>query len=135
MADDDAEARALLARWGIKRGITNKELREDRRGTLLLFVGLLLLMGVLRIMPSVSLHSVVCIDHPGECDEALLAFADFMGGPAFLIIFGASILVSVVLLIRRRRAFYVPVIGAAAMIGCFAVWMILVRNGFLIPFP
>jgi len=28
--DDEAEARALLARWGIKRGLTKKELDQDR---------------------------------------------------------------------------------------------------------
>ena len=107
----------------------------DRGLTIGLLVALLLLMGVLAILPGMSLHGAICSDHPGECYEGLLAFANFMGGPALLIIFVASILVSVVLLIRRRRAFYVPVIGAAAMIGCFAVWMILVRNGFLIPYP
>lgn len=92
-------------------------------------------MGALSILPAMSLHDSVCINHPGECDEALRAFANFMGRPALLIIFGASIVVSIVLLITQRRAFYVPLIGAAAMIGCFAVWFTLVRNGFLIPYP
>ena len=134
--DDAAEAAALLAPWGIKRSMTEKEMDEERLRTVLLLGGLLLFMGLLSIIPNMSLHSVICIDHPGECDEALLAFANFLGGPALLIIFFASTVVSVVLLIRRRRgAFYVPLIGAAAMIGCFAVWMILVSNGFLIPFP
>ena len=133
--DDEAEARALLARWGIKRGLTKKELHQDRLGTGLLLVGEFLLMGVLSIVPAMSLAGDVCIRHPGECNEALRAFAIFLGGPAMLIIFGSSILVSVVLLIRQRLAFYVPVIGAAAMIGCFVVWMILARNGWLIPYP
>ena len=133
--DDEAEARALLARWGIKRGPTAKELHQDRLGTVFLLVGDFLLMGVLAIMPAWSLGGDVCPTHPGECNEALRAFTIFMGGWAMLIIFVASILVSVVLLIRRRLAFYVPVIGAAAMIGCFVVWMILARNGFLIPYP
>jgi uncharacterized BrkB/YihY/UPF0761 family membrane protein len=107
----------------------------DRVVTIVLLVGLFLLMGLLAFVPSMSLHSLVCINHPGQCDEALLAFANFMGTPALLIIFLASIAVSVVLLRRQRRAFYIPLIGAAAMIGCFAVWLVLVRNGFLIPYP
>ena len=133
--DDEAEARALLARWGIKRGPTEKELQQDALGTGLLLVGEFLLMGVLSIVPAMSLAGDVCPSHPGECNEALRAFTIFMGGWAMLIIFGISLVVSVVLLVRRRLAFYVPVVGAAAMIGCFAVWMILARNVFIIPYP
>jgi hypothetical protein len=107
----------------------------DRGLTIGLHVALLLLMGVLAIIPGMSLHDWLCINHPGECNETLRAFANFMGRPALLIIFGVSILVSVILIVRNRRAFYVPIIGAVAMIGCFAVWFTLVRNGFLIPYP
>jgi hypothetical protein len=114
--------------------MSKTELRQDRIGTVVFLVCLLPLMVVLSILPAMSLHSVVCINHPGECNEALLAFANFMGGPAKLIIFGAAVLVSVVLFTRRQRAFYVPLIAGAAMFGCFVVWMILVRNGFLIPY-
>ena len=107
----------------------------DRGLTIGLLVGEFLLMGVLSILPTASLAGDVCVNHPGECNEALRAFAIFMGGPALLIIFGASIVVSIVLLNRQRSAANVPVIGGVAMIGCFAGWFALAQNGFLIPYP
>ena len=89
----------------------------------------------LGFIPLLFMQTGICVDHPEACDQALLAFGNFMGAPILLIIFIASIVVSVVLLHRQRRAFYVPLIGAAAMIGCYVVWASLQSNGFLIPYP
>ena len=92
-------------------------------------------MCVLGFIPLVFMQTGICVDHPEACDQALLAFGNFMGAPILLIIFIASVVVSVVLLHRQRSAANVPVIGAVAMIGCFAVWAYLQSKGFLIPYP
>ena len=92
-------------------------------------------MCVLGFIPLVFIQTGICVDHPEACDQALLAFGNFMGAPILLIIFIASAVVSVVLLHRQRSAANVPVIGGVAMIGCFAGWFALAQNGFLIPDP
>jgi len=102
---------------------------NDRLRTGLLLGGLLLFMGVLRLPTAMSLHDFTCNLYPEDCDEGLIALANFLGGPALLVIFGVSIVVSIVLLALHRRAFYVPLVGAVGMIACVAVWFPLVNAG------
>jgi len=114
-ADEEAAARARES--------------KDRLLTGLLLGGLLLFMAILRLPTAMSLHDFTCSLHPADCNEGLIALANFLGGPALLVIFAVSVVVSVILLALHRRAFYVPLVGAAAMIVCVVVWFPLVNAG------
>jgi len=86
-------------------------------------------MYLLMIPTGMSLHNSTCSYHPAACNEGLIAFANIFGMPALLLIFVVSIVVSVVLLKRQKRAFFVPLLGAVAMIGCVVIWGVLVDMG------
>jgi hypothetical protein len=123
---DAAQAEALLARWGIKRGMSDKESEMNVLWTSLLDGGCLLLLALLLSIGAfaVSTNGLSC-SRDLDCDPGriVIAFVVLVGGTvaAFVLTVG----VSVVLLVRRRPASAVPVAGGFAMCICFAAAMLI----------
>ena len=105
--------------------------KKDRLLTGLLLGGLFLFMYVLMIPVAMGMAGAAanCSDEPAGCNEGLIAFSQFLGIPALLVIFVASIIVSVIRISRHKRAFYVPLLGAGAMIVCFVAYGLTVNAG------
>lgn len=101
----------------------------DRLATSILLVLLFFFMLLVGFFPGMSLASYGCSRIPGSCNDVMIAIATFMGGPALLAIFIASVVVSVVLLVRKRLAFYVPLFAAVAMVLSWVAWFLLTREG------
>ncbi|MFH8253222.1 hypothetical protein ACH3VR_22845 [Microbacterium sp. B2969] len=121
MDDDAVEAGELLARYGIKRGLTEKESEMNVLGTSLLNGGLLFLLPVLLFFNywAASVDTVECGgDSDCEASIAIISLALLLG---LIGILAVSITVSVVLLIRRRLAAYVPIVAGFLMFACTAV--------------
>lgn len=74
-----------------------------------------------------GLPSYSCQVTPG-CNHAMNAIALFLIQPGLLVIWGASLLVSVGLLLGGRRASFVSFIGGAVMLGCAVISMILILS-------
>lgn len=119
MDNDAAAAEALLARWGVKRGPTEKQLATNVLWTSLLDGGLIALLLVLLLIGAefLSLQSIHCGADP-SCDGEQIAIASTVLVAGMLTVFVLAVGVSVVLLVRRRPAIYVPVIGGLVMIAC-----------------
>jgi len=115
MDQDAAEAAALLTRWGIKRGMTPKQLQMDGVATVLLDIGLIFHLLFLLFIGAQGLgvQGVVC----DTCDGRI-AIAGVVLVAGLLGTFVPSVAVSIVLHVRQRLAFYIPIIGWFAMTSC-----------------
>jgi high-affinity Fe2+/Pb2+ permease len=51
----------------------------------------------------------------------LFAVADFLMRPGLFVVYGISLVLSIVLLVRRRRSFYIPLIAGVTMIAMVAI--------------
>ena len=92
----------------------------DLAVTSLLLVALFVLALVFGILSIFGIRD--CADFSsGPCNETEVAISAALAPAGLWVIFGISLVVSVVLLTRRKRAFYVPLLGTGAMIICFSM--------------
>lgn len=119
---DDAEAAALLARWGIKRGMTDKQAEMNLLWTSVLDSLLLFLLPVLLLIGAdiLSKQGVQC----DTCDPQI-AVGSMVLVAGLLTVLLLTVAVSVVLLIRRQPATYVPVAGGFVMVACVVVTAVI----------
>lgn len=142
--DDEAGAEVSPRRHGIPRDVAAKAqgepevdgprkrhratrdelayLREpDGWMTSLLHLGLSLLALILSFFGTwFVLIQGNCANTP-NCDSGPFAIASFLVGPGMAVVFGLSVIASIILRATRRKAWYIPV-AAGVMIGlCFSV--------------
>ncbi len=114
-----AERDALLARYGIRPRMLDKEVEREVLVTALLHFGLFWYILVLMFLTSVSMVSLDC--GSDLCDQGQVTLVLWA-------VFGISILVSVVLLVQRRRAFYVPLAAGLVTTACVVAALLVARG-------
>ena len=72
---------------------------------------------------------VTCQAHPATCNETMVAIGLALAPTGLWVIFGISVLVSVVMVNQGKRAHVVPIIGAIAIAGCMIISYSLISGG------
>jgi hypothetical protein len=93
-----------------------REVVRTRRLLAGLFV-LMIVGAISTFYQAVALY--VCSRHPDDyCDRNFLTVGHILAPWGLFVVFGACLVASLVMLRRGRRAFYVPLWGALAMVVC-----------------